>query len=314
MRYWILASTVTFSSFAVGLLLLSIVAATLAGTVARSIALRSSARRAAALLWLRVFPITGALAFAAALVLPTFLYYEPPHTDEPLRRTMTAIAAIGIAVLIRSLWRVGSTWLATRRLSHRWRRAGRRTTEVAPGLPAFVIDEPFPTVAVIGCVRPALFVSQRVLDECAPDEIRAMAAHERAHVSSLDNLKRLLLRGCPRLPLGARLESAWSMAAEEAADAAAVAAEPDRRLDLANALIRLARLAPPPDLPEGVSAFYHGGSIESRVRLLLDPPAPTASGQERLFLLLAGITLALAFIVSAPAIHAGMEALVRLLP
>lgn len=314
MRYWILGSTVTFSSFAIGLALLSAIESALVGPASRWIALRSSATRASTLLWLRLLPIVGALAFALALVLPTYLYYEPSHTDEPLRRTMAAIAALGAVVLLRALWRVCGTWFATHRLARRWIRSARPAHDIAPGLPTFVIDDRFPTVAVVGCIRPSLFVSGRVFEECTAEEIRAMVSHERAHISSRDNLKRLVLRGCPGLPFGASIESAWSVATEEAADATAARNDPERRLDLAHALIRLARLAPASELPAGVSAFYHGGSIEGRVRLLLDPPAPSAPGQERLLAVLTAVSLALAFIVSAPAIHAAMEALVRLLP
>jgi hypothetical protein len=314
MRYWLLAFTVTFSSFALGLVLLSALDAALIGVVARSVTRRSSASRAASWLWLRLFPAAGALVFAAVLVLPTFLYYEPSHTDEPLRRTMILIAAGGALVVSRAVWRVAATWLATRRLARRWTRDGRPLPDLAPGLPSFAIDEPFPTVAIVGCRRPALFVSERVFEECTSDEIRAMVSHERAHILSRDNLKRLLLRGCPGLPFASRLDEAWSVAAEEAADATAAANDPDRRLDLANALIRLARLAPAPDLPAGVSAFYHGGTIETRVRLLLDPPTLSAPGGERWVASLGAAALALAFLVSAPAIHAAMEVLVRSLP
>jgi Zn-dependent protease with chaperone function len=314
MRYWLLASTVTFSAFAVGLALLSVFEAVLVGAAARAVARRPPSSRAFALLCLRMLPAVGAIAFAAVFVLPTFLYYEPSQTDEPLRRTMAAIAAIGIIVMGRALWRVAGTWLATRRLSARWMLSGRPVGDIAPGLPAFVIDEPFPTVAVVGCLRPSLFVSRLVIDACTADEIRAMVSHERAHIASRDNVKRLLLRACPGLPSVRRLSAVWSLAAEEAADAAAAASDPDRRLDLANALIRLARLAPAPTLPEGVSAFYHGGSIEMRVRLLLEPPPPAAPGYERPLAVLAVAALALACVVSAPAVHATMEALVRFLP
>ena len=314
MRYWVLASTVTFSSFAIGLSLLSGMVAAFATLNVRSIGRRSSVSRASALLWLRLFPLVGAGAFAAALVLPTYLYYEPSHTDEPLRRTMAAVAAIGLVIIIRAAWRVGGTWLATRRLARRWARSGRPAPDVAPGLPAFVIDEAFPTVAVIGCVRPTLFVSQRVFDECTPDEIAAMVAHERAHIAARDNVKRLLLRGCPALPLMGWLQPAWNSAAEESADARASANDADRRFDLAHALIRLARLAPAADLPAGVSAFYHGGSIETRVRLLLDPPVLSRPGYDRLVAALGTAALALTFVILAPAIHAAMETLVRSLP
>ena len=69
MRYWILGSTVTVSSFAIGLALLSAIESALVGPASRWIALRSSATRASTLLWLRLLPIVGALAFALALVL-----------------------------------------------------------------------------------------------------------------------------------------------------------------------------------------------------------------------------------------------------
>ena len=64
------------------------------------------------------------------------------------------------------------------------------------------------------------------------------------------------------------LDRAWSRAAEEAADAVAVAGNPGFALELAQALIRVARLAPTPQAPALASAFYLGGSIESRVRRL----------------------------------------------
>jgi beta-lactamase regulating signal transducer with metallopeptidase domain len=139
-----------------------------------------------------------------------------------------------------------------------------------------------------------------------------MVEHERAHVASRDNLKRLVLRGCPRLPFSSLLDTAWSMAAEEAADARAAGDDPGRRLDLAHALIRLARLAPVSNLPAGVSAFYPGGSVENRVRLLLDPPVQTESTNGCLLIGAVAAVLAAGFIVSAPVVHVAMEALVRL--
>jgi len=309
-----LASAVTLSSFAVGVSLLAVAETTLLPLIARRFGARSSSNRASALLWLRLLPIAGALAFAAAMVLPTFLYYEPANTDEPLTVTMLFIAAAGLALAAGGAFRMGQTWGATARLARRWRAAGRPAADLASGLPAFIIDEPFPTVAVVGCLRPTLFVSERVLAECTRDEMNAMVAHERAHVAAYDNLKRLLLRGCPRLPFAAELESAWSAAAEEAADAAAAAGDPDRRFDLANALIRLARLAPAPRLPAGISAFYPGGSIESRVRLLLNPPQPARRSYGCLLAAVGTAAIGVAYIASAPAIHAAMEALVRVVP
>jgi hypothetical protein len=63
-----------------------------------------------------------------------------------------------------------------------------------------------------------------------------------------------------------------------------------------------------------MSAFYHGGGIETRVRLLLDPPDPAPPLRGPLFAAIGIGALTGTFIASAPIIHAAMEALVRLVP
>ena len=137
-----------------------------------------------------------------------------------------------------------------------------------------------------------------------------------AHVTVRDNLKRFLIRACPdALSSRGHLDRAWSIAAEEAADAAAVAERPASAVELAEALIRVARLAAP-RTPELASAFYLGGSIESRIRRLVGPPsaldAPTPLG----CVILTTGTLCFAAIVftTAPALHQVMEAIVSRLP
>jgi beta-lactamase regulating signal transducer with metallopeptidase domain len=309
-----LASMMTLSSLTVALVVLSALQAIAIPSFVRRFARRSLPSRVAYLLWLRALPAAGAIAFAAGLVLPVFLYYEPHQTDEPVTATLALSAAFGLLLLARAVVRISATWLATTRLAKRWSQSGRAIGGIAPGMPTFAIDDPFPIVAVVGCFTPSLFISERVLAECTADELRAMIAHERAHVAASDNLKRLLLRGCPRAPFTSRLDAAWALAAEEAADRAAAGSNTGRRLDLANALIKLARMAPSPNLPVGVSAFYPGGSIESRVRLLLEPPADAMPGHERLVAAFAAGVVALGFVAFAPAIHAAMEALVRIVP
>ena len=59
---------------------------------------------------------------------------------------------------------------------------------------AWIIRRRFPVVAVVGIVRPQLFVATQVADECTGRELAAIAAHEAAHVESRDNLIRLLFR------------------------------------------------------------------------------------------------------------------------
>ena len=91
--------------------------------------------------------------------------------------------------------------------------------------------------------------------------------HELEHMKSRDNLKRLILVFCP-FPGMAKLESAWSQAAELAADDAAVSNQRDA-LDLAAALVKLSRLVPV-KAPPVCSTGFVAGSISERVARLLD--------------------------------------------
>ena len=154
-----------------------------------------------------------------------------------------------------------------------------------------------------------------MLRECTFEEVGVMLRHEAAHVTVRDNLKRFLIRACPDvMSSGGAIERAWSSAAEEAADAAAIAAHPADALELAEALIRVARLAAP-RTPELASAFYLGGSIESRVRRLMSPhqaiEAKTSFGG---VLLGASAGLAALLYAGAPLLHQAMELVVRRLP
>jgi hypothetical protein len=135
-------------------------------------------------------------------------------------------------------------------------------------------------------------------------------------VSARDNLKRLAIRACPDVfGTPRRLESAWSAAAEEAADARAADGSTATRLDLAQALIRVARLAAPRS-PQLASAFYLGGSIDTRVRRLVDPSDAVAapSPWSRPALAGAAALLIAAVVLAAPSLHALMEQAVRFLP
>jgi beta-lactamase regulating signal transducer with metallopeptidase domain len=164
--------------------------------------------------------------------------------------------------------------------------------------------------------RPVLFICERVLRECPPEEIRAMLRHEAAHVTVRDNLKRFLIRACPdMLRAGGALDRAWALAAEEAADAAAVAAQPGSAVELAQALIRVARIAPTSPAPELASAFYLGGSIETRVRHLIGAPQadmPIRAGL--IAVAAAGLCVAAMVFFSAPTLHQAMEVAVHYLP
>lgn len=316
MIFWRLALSLSLAAFACATVGASLLAQFAAPLVDRRTRRASPARRAAALFRLRTGPIALAALWAFGVVLPTFLWFEPRGTMETVGRALTGAAVFGAILLIGMLWRIVRAWRATRRLTAGWLRHARPVTDLGAGLRAFAVDETFPLVAVAGVLRPRLFIAEQVLRECSPHEVRAMIAHEAAHVRRRDNLKRLFVRVCADLrDRRWALQDDWHAATEEAADASALAREPHLRADLAQALVRVARLAMPHDLTATASAFYLGGSIESRIHRILDASAfeePRPYGC--LLLSSLGAAFLVTAIAAAPALHVVVEAAVRLLP
>lgn len=315
MMFWRLAVALSFGAFGCAVVGASLVAAYAAPFVDRRTRDGAPARRAAALFRLRTAPIALAAIWAFGVVLPTFVWFEPRGTMETAGRALTGAAVFGFVLLLGIVWRMLRAWLATRRLTSRWLRRARVVDLDAP-FRAFAVDEPFPLVAVAGVLRPRLFIAEQVLRACSPAEVRAMIAHEAAHVRGRDNLKRLLVCVCAHvLDRPWNFQEEWHAATEEAADASALAREPHLRTDLAQALVRVARLAVPRDLGASASAFYLGGSIEARIRRIMDASAfeePRPYGC--ILLSTIGAAVVVAAIAAAPALHVVVEAAVRLLP
>jgi hypothetical protein len=317
-RYWALATVATLTAFAVFTFVGSL-AARLGATLLTSWnERRPPAARARLLFQLRTLPGLCAAIAAFGIALPTFLWFEAADTTERVNWTLGLAAAVGASFIGRGLWRAAAAWRATARVLEDWQRRGRPVEGAGLPLPAAAIEDPFPIVTTIGIWRPRLFIAERVLRECSPAEVAAMVAHETAHVSARDNLKRLLARMCPDpLGVGRRLDRAWSAAAEEAADARAAGGNAGARLDLAGALIHVARLAIPA-APPLASAFYLGGSIDSRVRRLVDPDSrhrdAAAFRSSRVILAGAAALFVTGAVLAAPAVHELMEKAVRFLP
>jgi Zn-dependent protease with chaperone function len=311
-RYWTLAVVLALSLLAILTLAGSLVTQ-LTATLPSRRARHSAAARAHRLFRLRTLPGLCGVAAGFGIALPIFLWFEDPGTNETVNRTLGLLASVGAWLLARGVWRAAAAWRSTARVLADWQRRSRPLDGFNAPLPVFAIDDAFPIVAVIGIRRPRLFVAERVLRECAPDEIAAMVSHECAHVTGRDNFKRLLMRACPGVFGTARLEREWNAAAEEAADAHA-ARGAAARLTLADALIHVARLALP-QAPPLASAFYLEGSIDSRVRRLVDPcDEATTARWTRLALPVVLVLLALAIVLAAPGLYALLEEAVQRLP
>lgn len=316
MTFWRLAFSLAFAAFAVGALGVSVAARSAGPLLERRTRHASPACRATVLFRLRAAPLVLSGVWGFGVVLPTFLWFEPRGTVETTGWALTGAAALGVFLCAGVVWRIARAWMATRRITAEWLRRSRPLSGLDVSLSGHAVDELFPLVAVVGVLRPRLFIAERVLRECSPDEIRAIVAHEAAHVRRRDNLKRLLVRICAGVSgRGWDLQHDWGAATEEAADASALAREPLLRSALAQALVRVARLASPRDLHATANAFYLGGSVESRVRRILDAsdfedPQPYGCA----LLASVGAVFVLALIAAAPVLHLAVEAAVRLLP
>lgn len=287
----------------------------------RSLRGLSGARGARLLLALRAFPPAFGLAAALLLAAPAFVAHEPvdrAHGDE-IGLGLVLLGLLGFLPVALGLARTLRTLAATRRVERGWSSlAGPLALEA--GLPAARLTHPFPVAALSGFFHYRLYLAECVLDSFTPAELQATCAHERAHATSRDNLKALLLRACPDwlalLPLGRELEQAWGEAAEQAADDATACEDVARGVELAGALVKAARLVPPGmRLADAPAASLHGGTLGARVERLLGLRPRQEGGAGAAWALVACLAALLAPLAvpgSSELIHALLEGLVRL--
>ncbi|HEY8186296.1 MAG TPA: M56 family metallopeptidase [Pyrinomonadaceae bacterium] len=234
--------------------------------------------RARLLFFLGILPALLAFLSVALLVIPAYLIHEPRHGAEPVSLKLGLLAFLSATGIAVSIYRAIATRRATANLTADWLRRGKSIQIAGIDIEAYEIEHTFPLVAIIGSLRPRLFIARRVLEILTPEEISAAVAHENGHLAARDNLKRGLLRACRDalllVPSGRLLDKAWSEASEEAADENAARQGNSVALDLASALVKIARVIPPgarPTMPAGVFLFGDEESkgIKSRVRRLI---------------------------------------------
>jgi Zn-dependent protease with chaperone function len=160
--------------------------------------------------------------------------------------------------------------------SHRAATALIAASEVRGGVHVFASAEP--VAFVVGFFRPRVFASQRLFD-LGPDVVEPVLAHEEAHAARGDVRQRAMAQLAsfahwPRVAsaLRRRLVVAQEVAAD--ADAALVVGDP---LRVAEALLRLTRLAPSPRV---VGMSFTDGDVSARV-LALVAAQPNARAPRR---------------------------------
>ena len=238
--------------------------------------LRKRGLRSGPLFLLRMLPSAGSAFLVIAIVLPSFWLFEPRGTDESGVAALAVFGAVAAALAGAGLRRAAMSWRETLRVERAWASAAVPAAPLAVPVPSYRIASDAPVAALVGVIRPRLFVADEFLASLSFDERQAVLDHEAAHLASRDNLKRLLMTAAPDwLTLtggGLALERAWETAAENEADDRAAGPDRARALDLAAALLKAARLAPM--ARTAASHFSRGGPVGGRVVRLLAAPAP----------------------------------------
>jgi Zn-dependent protease with chaperone function len=316
MRLAVLAFALSAASF----VLVNGAASLALAVVARGRGRALEAWPADAVLALRLLPALAAAWASLGLVLPAFLAHEPRSTREAIGPVLWLAAAAALWLAGASLARGTLLLRATGRARRLWDRLGQPRGSEA-GLPVTGLPGAGSIAAVAGFLRPRLYVSDRLRRALTTREWELVRAHELAHAASGDNLKALLLRAAPdalgRHGAAPVLERLWARAAEREADHEAVRLAGGSPLDLAEVLLKVARLAAPAAPPQLVAhGFFGAEELSSRIARLLDegsPAAPAHPPRAPLVALAAAFTGLAAASPRWPEVHAALERVVTLL-
>jgi len=278
---------------------------------------------------LRILPACASALCILSLVIPSYFILEPRGTSERIGWALSLLAALATLLLAHALLQGAASWNRSRLILRDWLQRSQPVSLPGVNIPAYKLPadnlkEPFPVVAVIGALRPRLFISEHVFDALNGEEFAATLQHEIGHITARDNLKRWLARMCPAvlpfLPRAGRLDRVWHAASEECADIYAVQKGNAAPLSLASALIKVSRMMPPCNeqaIPTG--AYFLGREdlpdVARRVHVLLDAAdssgavavsqSATRRKQFLLFGLLASSTLLL--VLSYPTLLLGVH-------
>jgi Peptidase family M48 len=256
-------------------------------------AVHMPARHAAQmLLALRLFPAGFALFCVIALCVPSYLWLEPDSAAEAAGFVALTAAALGALMWVYSLSQAVLAAVRSRRYLRDRLHIGRE-------------------VALVGILRPRVIVSSEVASRLTASQLDVVLRHELAHRASRDNLKRLLMLLTPGC-FFANLDRAWKRFSEWAADDWAVEGDPLRAVELAAALVAVARLsrgAAPPELAS--TLVCDEARLAERVNRLLQDRPSVSTTSPKLLPVAIGIAagIALAAPLALPWVHRVLERL-----
>ncbi|MBV9216468.1 MAG: M48 family metalloprotease [Acidobacteria bacterium] len=233
--------------------------------------------RAGVLFAFRVLPMSIAIVTIVGLILPSYLLYEPRASGETIGWKMMAVTAVSAVGLLTAGFRLVGSWWRTRRLRAEWMAMSWPISLPLIDVPVYRMRHPYPVIAVVGTLRPRVFLAESLLTDLEPSELAASISHEFGHIASRDNVKRLMMRVCGDLlvfKFGTGLDTAWADSTEIAADEyAANTGGREVALELASALIKIGRATPDEAAwATPLGSFLIGGrssSLKTRIERLL---------------------------------------------
>lgn len=269
-------------------------------------------------LWLTLAASWLAAVPLAALALAVPLTWQAPGgrvagTSVGIGGTPAAMAGmlLAIAVVVRAFWHLarGLAWARRDHRAHAAFLAAAGRPDQALG--AVIIDADAPAAYCLPRGRQRLVITTSALSRLTPGQLRAVLAHERAHLRGHHHLMlaaaAALARAFPAMPLLARASAELAVLAEMAADDHA--ARRHSAADLAAALVTLAGAG-----SRSTALAAGGPAAIARIQRLL-APAPQPGLPARAARLAAGAAALLipAAIVSLPLVIAacGIIAIAR---
>lgn len=257
---------------------------------------------------LRILPAAASAFLVATLCVPSYLRFEP-RSGEGEEAGIACIVAAMFGVLLCVFGFAKAIAAVIRSHAYVLRSKMRKTN--LDGETAWIVQHGS-GLALAGAFSPKLLISERALATLSESELAAALRHERAHRSSRDNLKRLMIEFAPAMIPNLRsLERAWTECAEWAADDEAANADEDRA-QLAGTLVRVARLQSCEAVPALVTPLVDSSEdLSIRVNRLLTPPRFALSFSGKPIVILSALLIAAIAINPAASrfIHSVLERL-----
>jgi Zn-dependent protease with chaperone function len=223
-------------------------------------------------------------------------YACPMHgSDLPVNALTLFLVAALLTLGAVYAWRFVRAMYKAVQLARGVSRSCVQSTVVA-GYSVDVLPGARPLALSLSVPRPRILVSERVLQALPAAELRALLAHEQAHLDRRDGLMRLLLTIASSVlfPQARQaLRAAWNLASEQACDARAAGVTD--ACTTAGALLRYARLMDDQPAPAALlGCAFADGDVKARVLALIQPRVSSRAPRLSLrWLMLAAAPLAL---------------------